>query len=130
MDKVSEALFWARSDLAGYGIKVSEYPHESNVLPWWYICQCGSRVALHLTAATIASGVCPHCDNNVSQELFSRQWKDSLIRTAPKIILHNLLNRSAFGYRAGVNHIGSAEHVLIHSLAMVRLARLPLPQLL
>ena len=129
--EIGDALSWARGELLAHGVTVSsgggEPPHT---LPWWYVCGCGSRVAARVMQEKRIAGLCLHCGTTIDLELFSDEWRASLTRTVPRILLHNLLNRRGFDYSAEVNHIGSADHVLLHSLAMVRMSRSPLAQLL
>jgi hypothetical protein len=125
----ASALQSAHKALTESGLNLRNLHIDPMLLPWWYICNCGSRVPLYLTEKRI-SGKCPHCSTIIHQTIFSPEWWNSLDRTAPRILLHNLLNRSGFGYQAGVNHIGSAEHVIFHSLALDRRGGRPIPQLL
>jgi hypothetical protein len=122
------ALNWARSELTRYGIEVKVPDDTRTSLPWWHICKCGSRMHLILESESVATGTCTHCNNVVQLNLSEDYWTQHQSATIPKIILHNLLNRSGFGYVTGVNHLGSAEHVVTHSLAMSRLSQTPMAQ--
>ncbi|MEA3018328.1 MAG: hypothetical protein QOI38_3050 [Sphingomonadales bacterium] len=120
---VGRALKSARLLLASYGVEVVS--RDSPGLPWWGICMCGSRAALNVDGSF--TNPCSHCGR--SEGVVSQRSKaESIQSSAPTILLHNLLNMSGFGFGAGVSHLGSADHILLHSLAMSLAGLNPLPQ--
>lgn len=120
---VETALKSARLLLASCGVEVTS--RDSPGLPWWGICRCGSRAALNVDGSF--RDPCSHCRRS-ERAAPGGAKAESIQSSAPTILLHNLLNMSGFGFGAGVSHLGSADHILLHSLAMSLAGLHPLPQ--
>jgi hypothetical protein len=124
--EIRSAVSKVRDELSTQGIKLGGTEADTNSLPWWHLCSCGSRFTARDFTNSPTGNSCLHCGRVAT----SPPRAEVPTLTAPKILLHNMLNRSAFGYRTGVNHLGSAEHVLLHSLALRSLGLTPMTQLL
>lgn len=128
MAEIRGAIARAEQIAASCGITLSSHESENDTLPWWKICHCGSRMALRMSDPLNVLGACPHCHHSYSVRVGSDAWRSDLLQSSPRILFHSLLNTSSFGYKTGVSHIGSAEHIILHSLALTLLGRAPLPQ--
>jgi hypothetical protein len=120
---VGKALKSARLLLASNGVEATS--RDPPGLPWWGICRCGSRVALDVDGSF--RDPCSHCGRS-EREAPGGAKAQSIPSSAPTILLHNLMNMSGFGFGSGVSHLGSADHILLHSLAMSLAGLNPLPQ--
>lgn len=97
------------------------------VLPIWWRCGCGTRVAIETAVGRREFfGTCPRCNTSVRMSLAALEQR----KTVPRVVAHNALNRLGFGYAGGVNHLGSSDHVLTHGLALADAGWDVLPQAL
>jgi hypothetical protein len=103
---------------------VAERP---GILPVWWRCGCGTRVAIEIAAGRAEFfGTCPRCNTSTRMPLAELEPRN----TVPRVVAHNALNRIGFGYSGGVNHLGSSEHVVTHGLALADAGWDVLPQAL
>jgi|ERR1700722_1450039 len=97
---------------------------DASILPLWWRCPCGTRAPLRNAdnksrfSHRFGFGQCIRCGRSIRVPL---RGISGNVKTAPRVVAHNALNRIGFGYTSGVNHIGSADHVLCHSLALSEL---------
>jgi hypothetical protein len=131
---IVEALASVARDLASEGVDPKDLDRHlasAEILPLWWICECGSRVPIKMYGREIKTKSCPHCDatGGVKARSVMELVETYRRRVFPKILLQSALNVRGFGYTEGVAHSGSAGHILVSSLTLERVARPALRQL-
>lgn len=121
--EIFKAVRAAATMLRSHDVELGRAEND-HYLPWWAVCTCGSRVPL---AKSGEGPACSHCGQRVRVSSFEAN-QDFSVQTVPRIIMHNLLNARGFGFQCGVSHLGSAEHIIQHSLALSLIGLPPLPQ--